>query len=62
MRRLHRGSSDRSRGSATGMNDDENDKVRDDNDEGTDADTAPGAPGDSDTALGDTDQHSDADA
>ena len=28
----------------------------------TDADTPPGAPGDSDTALGDTDQHSDADA
>ena len=27
-----------------------------------DADTPPGAPGDSDTELGDTDQHSDADA
>jgi hypothetical protein len=37
---------------------------RDDDDAagGTDRDTAPGAPGDSDTALGDTDQHSDADA
>lgn len=33
------------------------------NDEaGSDADTPPGAPGDSDTELGDTDQHSDADA
>ncbi len=31
-------------------------------DPGTDADTPPGAPGDSDTDLGDTDQHSDADA
>ena len=28
----------------------------------SDADTAPGAPGDSDTPLGDTDQHSDSDA
>ena len=31
-------------------------------DDDTDADTPPGAPGDSDTELGDTDQHSDADA
>lgn len=30
--------------------------------DGDDADTPPGAPGDSDTELGDTDQHSDADA
>jgi hypothetical protein len=29
---------------------------------GSDADTLPGAPGRSDTPLGDTDQHSDADA
>jgi hypothetical protein len=29
-------------------------------DEGDDADTVPAAPGDSDTPLGDTDQHSDA--
>ena len=45
------------------MNDDEDDQIRDDDDaEGTDSDTVPGAPGDSDTALGDTDQHSDANA
>jgi hypothetical protein len=31
-------------------------------DENNDADTAPAAPGDSDTEAGDTDQHSDADA
>ncbi len=31
-------------------------------DESTDADTAPAAPGDSETEVGDTDQHSDADA
>ena len=34
----------------------------DDADDGSDADTPPGAPGDSDSALGDTDQHSDSDA
>lgn len=46
------------------MSDDPEREYADDEADGgdADADTPPGAPGDSDTPLGDTDQHSDADA
>ena len=45
------------------MTDEEREDLEDtDSDTGTDADTPPAAPGDSDTPAGDTDQHSDADA
>ena len=46
------------------MSDDDKTQAPDEQDtgEGTDQDNLPGAPGDSDTELGDTDQHSDADA
>ena len=44
------------------MSDDPEREYADDEAEDGDADTPPGAPGDSDTDLGDTDQHSDADA
>ena len=42
--------------------DDEREDIDENAGEGSDHDTPPGAPGDSDTELGDTDQHSDADA
>ena len=40
----------------------ENESAAQDGESGTDKDTPPAAPGDSDTPVGDTDQHSDADS